>query len=30
MYDWAEQECRIGCQKENPNFDFDGKDFAYG
>ena len=30
MYDWAEQECRIACKKENPNFDFDGKDFDYG
>lgn len=31
MYDWAEQECRIACKKENPNFDFDDqKAFDYG
>ena len=30
MYDWAEQECRIACKKENPNFDFDSDDFDYG
>lgn len=30
MYDWAELECRIACKKENPNFNFDGKDFDYG
>lgn len=30
MYDWAEQECRIACKKENPNFNFDGEDFDYG
>ena len=30
MYDWAEQECRIACKKENPNFDFDSNDFDYG
>ena len=23
MHEWAEQECRIACKKENPNFDFD-------
>ena len=30
MYDWAEQECRIACKKENPNFNFDSEDFDYG
>lgn len=30
MYDWAEQECRLACKKENPNFDFDSNDFDYG
>lgn len=30
MSDWAEQECRIACQKENPNFNFDSDDFDYG
>ncbi len=30
MYDWAEQECRLACKKENPNFDFDSDDFDYG
>ena len=30
MYEWAEQECRIACKKENPNFDFDSNDFDYG
>ena len=30
MYDWAEQECRIACKKENSNFDFDSDDFDYG
>lgn len=30
MYEWAEQECRIACKKENPNFDFDSEDFDYG
>ena len=30
MYDWAEQECRIACKKENPDFNFDGEDFDYG
>ena len=29
-YDWAEQECRLACKRENPNFDFDGDDFDYG
>lgn len=30
MYSWAEQECRLACKKENPNFDFDSDDFDYG
>lgn len=30
MYDWAEQECRIACKKENPGFNFDSEDFDYG
>lgn len=30
MYKWAEQECRIACKKENPNFNFDSNDFDYG
>lgn len=30
MYEWAEQECRIACKKENPDFDFDSKEFDYG
>ena len=30
MYEWAERECRIACKKENPDFNFDGKDFGYG
>ena len=30
IYSWAEQECRLACQKENPNFDFDSDDFDYG
>ena len=29
-YEWAEQECRLACKKENPNFDFDSNDFDYG
>ena len=27
---WAEQECRLACKQENPNFDFDSDDFDYG
>lgn len=27
---WAEQECRIACKKENPDFNFDSEDFDYG
>lgn len=30
MSSWAEQECRIACKRENPNFDFDSEDFDYG
>lgn len=30
MYKWAEQECRLACKRENPNFDFDGDAFDYG
>jgi hypothetical protein len=30
MYEWAEQECRIACKKENPKFDFDSDEFDYG
>lgn len=30
MYEWAEQECRLACKRENPNFDFDSNDFDYG
>lgn len=31
VQDWAEQECRIACKRENPKFDFDNeKDFDYG
>ena len=30
MYNWAEQECRLACKRENPNFDFDSNDFDYG
>ena len=27
---WAENECRIACKRENPNFDFDSYEFDYG
>ena len=30
MSSWAEQECRIACKRENPDFDFDSDDFDYG
>ena len=30
MIDWAEQECRIACKNENPEYDFDSDDFDYG
>lgn len=29
-YTWAEQERRLACKKENPNFDFDSDDFDSG
>ena len=28
--DWAEQECRIACKRENPDYDFDSNEFDYG
>ena len=28
--DWAENECRIACKRENPNFNFDSDEFDYG
>ena len=30
IYNWAEQECRIACKKEKPDFNFDSEDFDYG
>lgn len=27
---WAENECRLACKKENPDFDFDSDNFDYG
>ena len=30
IYEWAEQECRLACKQENPNFDFDSDEFDYG
>lgn len=30
IIDWAEQECRIACKCENPEYDFDSDDFDYG
>ena len=30
MIDWAEQECRIACKRENPDYDFDSDAFDYG
>ena len=30
MKTWAEQECRIACKRENPDYDFDSDDFDYG
>lgn len=31
MIDWAEQECKIACKRENPNFNWDDEnDFDYG
>jgi hypothetical protein len=30
MKNWAENECRIACKKENPDYDFDSNEFDYG
>lgn len=30
MIDWAEQECRLACKHENPEYDFDSDNFDYG
>ena len=30
MKNWAENECRIACKRENPNYDFDSDEFDYG
>lgn len=30
IIDWAEQECRIACKRENPEYNFDSDDFDYG
>lgn len=30
IIDWAEQECRIACKHENPEYDFDSNGFDYG
>lgn len=30
MSNWAEQECRIACKKENPEHNFDSNEFDYG
>lgn len=30
MKDWVENECRIACKRENPNYDFDSDEFDYG
>lgn len=30
MYEWAENECRIACKKENPEYNFDSDAFDYG
>ena len=30
LYDWAENECRLACKKENPDYNFDSDDFDYG
>lgn len=30
MSEWAEQECRLACKRENPEFNFDSDDFDYG
>lgn len=28
--EWAENECRIACKRENPEYDFESNDFDYG
>lgn len=30
MKNWAENECRIACKRENPNYNFDIDEFDYG
>lgn len=30
MKNWAENECRIACKRENPNYNFDSDEFDYG
>ena len=30
LYEWAENECRLACKKENPDYNFDSDDFDYG
>lgn len=30
IIDWAEQECRLACKRENPEYDFDSDNFDYG
>lgn len=30
LLQWAEQECRLACKKENPDFNFDSDGFDYG
>ncbi len=29
-FDWAENECRLACKRENPDYDFDSDEFDYG
>ena len=30
IYKWAENECRLACKRENPDFNFDSDEFDYG
>ena len=30
MNNWAENECRIACKRENPDYDFNSNEFDYG
>lgn len=30
IINWAEQECRLACKRENPEYDFDSDNFDYG